>query len=650
MGESMRRSICYCEPNLALAGEISTWKFSYTTATSLPKGTRLKFDLLSRSREIDWEIPSVNIKDKSNIIWAEIAGGKVLTAKEIDKPDGLAPAFEFTLPNEVKAGDTLSIFMGTNEKNKEESKKKGNRCQTSIQRRRPFYLYIDPKGKGDYRDPEIFTLDVRGNVLRNIRIVAPSLVSKNKRFDVIIRFEDIFGNLTNNAPEGTLVEVSYEHLRENLNWKLFVPETGFINVPNLYFNEPGIYKIQLRNLKTNDTYFSAPIKCFAEADKSIYWGVLHGESEKVDSAENIESCLRHFRDEKNYQFYGTSSFESVEETTNDAWKTISAQVAEFNEDYRFTTFLGFQWFNEAPEEGLRQLIYSKDNKPILRKKDQKTNTLKKMYKSHTPKDLISIPSFTMAKGFETTFADFDPDFERVVEIYNAWGSSECSAKEGNLRPIIADGKNGISDTEKGSIRKALNNNLRFGFVAGGLDDRGIFSEFYESDQVQYSPGLTAIIALEQTREALFQALINRCCYATTGERMVLGFFIAGSAMGTELNTKAKPGLSFNRHITGFVAGTAPIKEIAFIRNGKPFHTIHPKVAHYEFAIDDTELLSKILMPSSNEEKPLFVYYYMRVVQEDGHMAWSSPIWIDQTEAVAPPTNGKKAKKPASTKS
>ncbi len=639
----MRRSICYCEPNLALAGEVNTWKFSYTTSIALPKGTRLKFDLSSRGRDIDWETPSANLKDKKNVIWAEAPDGKTIQAKEIEKSGDFTPSFEFALPSEVKAGDTFSIFIGTTEKNKEEARKKGNRAQTSIQRRRPFYLYIDPKGKGDYRDPEIFTLDVRGNVLKNIRIIAPSLVAKNKRFDVIIRFEDIFGNLTNNAPEGTLVEVSYEHLRENLNWKLFVPETGFINVPNLYFNEPGIYKLQLRNLKTNDLFYSAPIKCFAESDKSIYWGVLHGESEKVDSSENIEACLRHFRDEKNMQFYAISSFESIEETSNENWKSASTQVAEFNEDYRFTTFLGFQWFNEGPDEGLRQIIYSKDNKPILRKKDMKTNTLKKIYKSHTTKDLIAIPSFTMAKGFETTFSDFDPDYERVVEIYNAWGSSECTAKEGNPRPIATTGKKGISEAEKGSIRKALNSNLRFGFVAGGLDDRGIFSELFESDQVQYSPGMTAIIAIEQTREALYQALINRSCYATTGERIVLGFSIANASMGSELNTKLKPGLNFNRHITGFVAGTAPIKEITFIRNGKPFHTIHPKQDHHEFAFDDMEPLSKILLPG-NGEKPAFVYYYLRVIQENGHMAWSSPIWIDQTEVAASGANGKKVKK------
>lgn len=269
----MRRSICYCEPNLALAGDTSTRKFCYTTASNLPKGTRLKFDLLTTGREIDWEIPSVNLKAKSNMIWAELPNKKILTAKEILETHAFAPSFEFVLPLEIKAGEMISIIMGNPEKIKQNDDKKGNRAQTHIQRRRPFYLYIDPKAKGDYKEPEIFSLDVRGNVLSFIRIIAPSIVAKNKRFDVIIRFEDRFGNLTNNAPENTLVEVSYEHLRENLNWKLFVPETGFINVPNLYFNETGLYKLQLRNLSTGDKYYSSPIKCFSEVDKSLFWGL-----------------------------------------------------------------------------------------------------------------------------------------------------------------------------------------------------------------------------------------------------------------------------------------------------------------------------------------------------------------------------------------
>ena len=638
----MRRSICVIEPNVSFAGEVFTWKFIYTTSVSLPKGTRIKFDLQSKGREIDWKTPEINLKEKKNLIWGVLPDEKTISAKLLESQDGVVPDFEFTLPSEIKPGEAFTICLGTPDTEPKQIQENGARCQTIVQRRRPFLIYIDPKGKGDYKDPETFTMDIKGNILHDIRVIAPSIVAKNKRFDMMLRFEDLYGNLTNNAPEGTLIELTYEHLRENLSWKLFIPETGFLSLPNLYFNEPGVYKIQLHNLKSGQKFYSYPIKCFAETDKSLFWGLLHGESDRVDSAENIETCLRHIRDEKSLQFFSSSSFESAEETSNEIWKSVSSHITEFNEDGRFATFLGMQWFAAEPEEGLRTFVFAKDNKAILRKKESKNNNLKKLYKSLLPKELISIPSFSMAKGFGTNFSDFDPEFERVVEIYNAWGSSECLEKEGNPRPITSTGKGGVSEFAEGSIRRALNNNCRFGFVAGGLDDRDLFSEFYEGDQVQYSPGLTGILASDQTKEALFLALSNRQCYATTGERIILGFSIAGIPMGSELSTKVKPGLAYNRYITGYIAGTASIDSIEIIRNGSVIHTIYPKQSNVDFSYDDSDMIGQIALAAADEAPP-FIYYYLRITQEDGHIAWSSPIWIDIYDIViqAPPKKSKK---------
>ena len=70
----MRRSICFAEPTTALAGERGTWRFVVTATVSLPKGTLLKFDLASRGRVIDWQIP--NAAGRSNVIWAEVEGSK----------------------------------------------------------------------------------------------------------------------------------------------------------------------------------------------------------------------------------------------------------------------------------------------------------------------------------------------------------------------------------------------------------------------------------------------------------------------------------------------------------------------------------------------------------------------------------------------
>ncbi len=623
----MRRSICVCEPTSCFAGDVGNFQFIYTPATNLPKGAKLRFDLAAKGRPIDWQLPQTNPKDKKNLIWAQLPNGKGIGAKVIEKGDKISKLYEFALPSEIKAGESFTIFMGSPLK----GAGNGSRVQLNVQRRRPFHLYIDPRGKNDFKEEETFHLDIRGNVLRNIRILAPSLVAKNKRFDVLVRFEDAYGNLTNYAPEGTLIELSYENQRENLNWKLFIPETGFINLPNLYFNEPGVYKIQLLNLATKDKFYSAPIKCLAESATILCWGLLHGESEKNDSGESIEACLREFRDEKALQFFGVSPFESAEETSNDVWKLISAQVAELNEDQRFTTFLGFQY---PAEEGLRQIVYTKDQKPLQRQKDAKSNVLSKVYKSLSPKEALAVIMMPMAKGFETDFSTFDPEMDKVVEIYNAWGSSECTEKEGNLRPIRSSSKKGVHETESGSVIQALKNNRRFGFVAGGLDDRGIYEKFSEASQAQYSPGLTAILAVEHTRESLAAALQARSCYATTGARIIVGLHIAGAPMGSELSTKIKPGLVINRHITVYLAAETTIKEIALVRNGQVLKTFPTKSYFIDFSYDDMEHLSKAVL-AGGEGKPPFAFYYLRVTQADGHIAWSSPIWIDYPEFQGP---------------
>src|SRR3982750_4291803 len=134
----MRRSICVCEPMACYAGEIGNFRFVYTPAVNLPKGAKLRFDLATKGRDLDWEPPQVNVK--------------------------ITQLFEFTLPMEIKAGENFIIYIGSTAKEKDS----GNRCQLNVQRRRPFHLYIDPRGKGDFKEQETFHLDVRGNVLHNI--------------------------------------------------------------------------------------------------------------------------------------------------------------------------------------------------------------------------------------------------------------------------------------------------------------------------------------------------------------------------------------------------------------------------------------------------------------------------------------------------
>ncbi|NGX56113.1 MAG: hypothetical protein K1060chlam5_00348 [Candidatus Anoxychlamydiales bacterium] len=608
----MRRSICTCDPHFVIAGNKSTYRFIFTTANDLKKNTKLIFDLNSQGRYFDWQIPQANLKSKSNLIWAEIPNSKPISAKQIS-----LDKFEFTLPKDLKISESITFFIGSLD-----DKSSGNFCQLYTQRKKSFNLHISYDGK---KENDTFYLDVKGNKLFNIKAITPSYVLRNKRFDVTIRFEDEFGNLTSNTDEDTLIELSYQHLRENLSWKLFIPETGFIMLPSLYFNEPGIYKIKLKNLKNNQEYFSDPILCFEFDDTNLYWGQLHSESIRYDTQKEIDISLRSFRDTSSHDYSATSSFDSEKETSTDAWKKIAATVSEFNEDERFISFLGEQWLGDLKEEGLRQFIFSKDNKSILRKDDLKSNSLKKIYKTFTPKDLISIPSFTMGSQSLYDFKDYNPYYERVVEIYNAWGSSEGLEKNGNLHPIEGPKKEQKGNIE-GSVINALINGCRFGFVAGGYDDRGIYKDFYDNEQKQYRAGLTGILAKIHTRDSLFQAMYNRSTIATTGEKILVGLNVANMPIGSELNTIQKPGLMFNRFISGYVIGTDLIKEVQIYRNGKLLNKFNPKKDTFEFEFDDSNNLLDVAI--KKEGHPPFVFYYLKAIQNNNHVAWTSPIWVD----------------------
>lgn len=642
----MRRAICKCEPTLTRAGERKTYKFSYIPVTALPKGTILKFDpLITMGKLSDWEEPEATpvvknaLKKKTNVIWAEYqkdkSDTKILLQAErlIDKkgPAAASVSYQFSLPEQIEEGETITICMGTPSQDPEEQAKHGNRAQTLVNRRRLFKLFINinPKAKNAFGEPELFQMKVLGNTLSKIRVIAPTLVKKGRRYDILIRYQDQYDNLTDLAPANSQFQFTYDMMRESLNWLLSVPESGYTSLPNLSFNESGTFQIKLINMDTKEQFLSDPVCCHEEAEHSIYWGLLHGESHNYDSHENIEACVRSFRDQHALQFYSNSSPESEDDTSSELWKKVSDVLDSYNDTENFATFTGFQWASSEKGEGLRQIIYSKPGKPLMRNKEGKNQLLAKLYKSLPQKEFLSIPSFTMSKDNPCTFSAFDPEAERVVEIYNAWGSSECSKSEGNPRPIEIKGEKKESANEKGSIRSALRKNCRFGFIAGGLDDRYAYKNLFEREYVHYSPGLTAVITTELTKEKIFEALKKRKCYATTGARIIVQFHVSQIEMGDVGSTEVKPGLAAVRFVSAHIAGTTELKTVEIFRNGELFKTYHPNSFKFDVKEVDTSPIESIMLESP-DDRPPFIFYYIRAIQKDGHIAWSTPVWIDHS--------------------
>jgi len=127
-------------------------------------------------------------------------------------------------------------------------------------------------------------------------------------------------------------------------------------------------------------------------------------------------------------------------------------------------------------------------------------------------------------------------------------------------------------------------------------------------------GLAALWARALTRKDLFEALRKRCCYGTTGARILLDFRLNGRMMGEEIREESGE----ERVVTVLAAGTANIGTIEILKNNAVVHTQQGpgKTARLEWG-------DPVKKRAAGRED----FYYVRVTQTDGNKAWSSPIWI-----------------------
>ena len=192
------------------------------------------------------------------------------------------------------------------------------------------------------------------------------------------------------------------------------------------------------------------------------------------------------------------------------------------------------------------------------------------------------------------------DYQRVVEICQARGSHEVPG--GPIPEML------VTEKDAGaSVQTALAMGHRLAFI-GSTDAH--------TGRPGDDMGRVIVICPELTREAIWDALYDRRCYATSGPRILLDFRLNGELMGREvtLDDAGTP-----RRIQWRVIGEGPLRKIDLLANNIVIDSIEGK--------GRDELTGDITIQSPLKETE---WYYLRVFQEDGEMAWSSPIWVNKT--------------------
>ena len=209
-------------------------------------------------------------------------------------------------------------------------------------------------------------------------------------------------------------------------------------------------------------------------------------------------------------------------------------------------------------------------------------------------------SHTSGTDQGTDWRDSDPEVEPVVEIYQ--GLHASYEYPGAPRAETRDKRyfhHGDAWRPDGFVWEAWAKGIKLGVQAS-------------SDHIATHESYAAVLVPADeptTRQHLIDAMKLRHTYAAT-DNIIVDVRIGDHIMGDAFTTSQTPVVKVT------VIGTLPIERVLVVKNNKFVYTQTPesKKVDFEYRDDDIE--------------PGESYYYVRVEQSDGSLAWASPIWVN----------------------
>ena len=477
-----------------------------------------------------------------------------------------------------------------------------------------------------------FKIPVHADAARKLLVKNPSVVKAHEEATLLIRAVDQHGNTARDF-RGTLA-VNAEGLTGLPAYIEFVGTDRGIRRIAAQTPEAGgraPVRVSVADGASGVAGVGSPMEVVDEHScERIFWGDLHCHSSLAQALEPPEFLYAYAQHEEALDFIchtehdaGTNS-RWVGERWRD-WKPPVNCLREYIEaiwDYRkhlvrkhyepgkFVTFLGYEWASNL--YGHMNVYYATDDAPIFYPEDfwqesftpaalwDRLGDLEAFTVPHHPSHRIRSQPGGFVSGWDWDF--YDERRVPLVEIYSKHGNSEhfgCPRS-------IAD------QVPEGCVQAALARGYKIGFIANTDTHASRPGSDLSGDLYVRQGGLTAVFAPCLERRAIFEALRCRRCYGTSGQRIIVRFWVNDAFMGEEV---ALDDPNLRKSVRIQIAGTAPLAQVCVVKNNQVM---------YETSGPQGSLAAEYIDRSRTAGTDS---YYLRVVQEDGEMAWASPVWV-----------------------
>lgn len=377
---------------------------------------------------------------------------------------------------------------------------------------------------------------------------------------------------------------------------------------------------------------------------SLYWGDVHShirerpaqalisDADLLMGPPTVGDALAWARDVAAIHFATVSDHDL--NLTDDEWAQQIEVHRRLNESGRFVTFPGYEWGNSQDMSrnfGHRHIIYRRNRArgieqvPIFRSNEYATHTAEGLFRAlreaMPTADVLSFPHHT-ARGGGNTWMNWDysdAELERCCEVFSIWGSSEKPGEPYPIKYLPSGGYFKTGEARGHHLQDGLARGWRFGFTGGseshdGRPSRPLVHGWHVIAETDFlaPPGITGVWADSLTRDGIFDALRARRCYATTGARIIVRFSLGDTPMGGEI---AAEEISGPAELQAEIIGTAALSAIELVKNNREIATVSSADSRASVTLSDAE-------PARPGD-----YYYLRITQADGEMAWASPVFI-----------------------
>jgi hypothetical protein len=430
-----------------------------------------------------------------------------------------------------------------------------------------------------------------------LRILGPSIVEPGEPFHLNLIAFDLHRNVCEQY-RGIVQLMAPDTVSGLPDCVEFEPgHKGALQLADVQICQVGIYR--LKAWEGNFQAVSNPIFCQEAPDRRLLWGDFHshawGDTSMAlmdEPSFKLAPDARHrqARDVGRLDFAAPGPMSPPDQADEpELWEAFQQAYTKHDEPGKYVPFLASEVHTRSG--GDRNVVYREMEDGYLPTFSSKETLLE------TYGDREDVILESHVGGGPPNWEKFHPKVEPLLEVASGHGAFEWLLQKAlryGYRPAVI----GSGDIHLPTL----------GAPMAPHCFRGRFNKVLNIRDTGFGSGpLAGVWATYNERNAIWQAVAARRTFATTGARIILKVSIDDDPAGSEMQLSGPARVRVVAH------ACSAVQRVDLIRNDRRIKSWRPNTLDVDLIYVDEHPLKENA-------------YYVRLRQDDGEFAWSTPIW------------------------